>query len=56
MACTCGRDSTRGGHCCGKPERGAGRPEAEAEKLRARVARPEAEFAGRKPASRSRAR
>jgi len=52
MACTCGCDSTCGCDCCGTPQRGAGRPEAEAEELRARVARLEAGLAGRKPASR----
>jgi hypothetical protein len=48
MACTCGCDSTCGCDCCGKPESEAG---AEAEELRARVARLEAELAGRKLAS-----
>jgi Domain of unknown function (DUF3463) len=46
MACACGCDSTCGCDCCGTPERGAGRPEVEG--LRAKVARLEAELAGRK--------
>ena len=50
MACTCGSDSTRSCDCCGKAENGAGAPEVE--ELRAKVARLEAELAGRNPASR----
>jgi hypothetical protein len=49
MACNCGCDSTCGCDCCGKAENGGERPEVE--ELRARIARLEAELAGRKPAS-----
>jgi hypothetical protein len=50
MACNCERDSSCGCDCCGKPESVAGR--AGVEELRVKVARLEAELAGRNPASR----
>jgi hypothetical protein len=52
MACTCGCDQACRCDCCGKPDTGARRPEAEMEELRATVARLEAELAGRNPARR----